>query len=102
MGSAHSKPKNSLAARKHQISYPRAQANSKPLHAYGHSNPRLPPRRRPQPPKHPYYHNSKPALYHPDEPQYYGTMKPIRPASNHRHSPGTKKTHQKETGAGAE
>ncbi|KAL8681398.1 MAG: hypothetical protein Q9186_002473 [Xanthomendoza sp. 1 TL-2023] len=83
MGSAHSKPKK---ARKNQISYPRTQANSKPLHAYGHSNPKSQPSRGPQPPKHPYYHNQQPTLHHPAEPRYYGRMKSMQSPSNHHNS----------------
>lgn len=58
MGSSHSKPQKPV--RKPQISYPRAQAHSAPLHAYGHSHPS-----RPQ-------QQSHHGLHHPAEPQYYG------------------------------
>ncbi|KAL8912758.1 MAG: hypothetical protein Q9171_002297 [Xanthocarpia ochracea] len=83
MGSAHSKPKKSVAARKNEISYPRTQANSKPLHAYGHSDPRpSQPRRQQQPAKH---HSSKHFLCHPAEPQYHGTFPAARPKPAVKH-----------------
>ncbi|KAL8929422.1 MAG: hypothetical protein Q9172_000473 [Xanthocarpia lactea] len=83
MGSAHSKPKKSIAARKNEISYPRTQANSKPLHAYGHSDPRPPqPRRQQQPAKH---HSSKHFLCHPAEPQHYGNSPAPRPKPAVKH-----------------
>ncbi|KAI4283614.1 MAG: hypothetical protein L6R38_002034 [Xanthoria sp. 2 TBL-2021] len=59
MGSSHSKPKKPV--RKPQISYPRAQAHSAPLHAYGHLHPSRPQQQQS-------HHN----LHHPAEPQYYG------------------------------
>ena len=60
MGSAHSKPKKA-PPKKSQISYPRPNPNSKPLHAYGYNAP---------PPPRQYYH-SKPLPRHPDEIAYY-------------------------------
>ncbi|KAL8861470.1 MAG: hypothetical protein Q9178_001994 [Gyalolechia marmorata] len=96
MGSAHSKPKKSVAARKNEISYPRTQANSKPLHAYGHSHPRAPqPRQQQQPAKH---HSSKHFLCHPAEPQYHGTFPAARskPAVKHYGKPKLVSVYQPE------
>ncbi|KAL8897845.1 MAG: hypothetical protein Q9192_002379, partial [Flavoplaca navasiana] len=71
MGSSHSKPQKPV--RKNQISYPRTQAHSHPLHAYGHSHPQ--PHPKPQP-VHQARH-SKGSWRHPEEPQFYGTSRVI-------------------------
>ncbi|KAL9614375.1 MAG: hypothetical protein Q9204_008837 [Flavoplaca sp. TL-2023a] len=71
MGSSHSKPRKPV--RKNQISYPRTQAHSHPLHAYGHSHPQ--PHPQPQP-VHQARH-SKGSWRHPQEPQCYGTSRVV-------------------------
>lgn len=80
MGSAHSRPRNPpLKARKHEISYPRPQPNSRPLHAYGYDRPPPPPpaaRRQQQ-----QYYHSKPLPKHPTEVAYYSKKPlPAKPA----------------------
>ncbi|KAL8996626.1 MAG: hypothetical protein Q9169_003908 [Polycauliona sp. 2 TL-2023] len=68
---SHSKPKRHPVHSKTQISYPRTQAHSVPLHAYGHSHPQL---SRPCKTTQPQRHNNS---HYFQEPQYYGNSRAV-------------------------